>query len=104
MQKTLQFTALQTIRHDKRIGKLSSRYALTATVASKHSRLLYVANVIMIVRYFIHTNTEVRILSAIFNGRLYKAVFKLQTANRKPIATYVKWYMYLRVDLRKSTN
>lgn len=93
LQKTLQFSELQTDRHDKRLEKLPSRPALTATVLGERNRLLYVIGVITKVRYFIDTGGTQQPTA--------RTRLKLTGGNGKQIATYGRRYVYSNVDLHE---
>ncbi|CAH8582451.1 unnamed protein product [Schistosoma intercalatum] len=62
--------------------------------AGKHSRLLYVIDVITRVRYLVDTGAEVSVLPANSNDRRHEAVLNLHAADGKPIATYGKRCFY----------
>lgn len=65
-------------------------HALTGTEAGKHSHLLHTIDMMSKVFHFVDTGAEANILAANRNDRLHEPLSDLQSANRKPTATWDK--------------
>ncbi|VDP47527.1 unnamed protein product [Schistosoma mattheei] len=79
--ETPQFSRHNIDRLEKRLEKLPSRHASTATVAGEHSHLSYATDVVTRVRHLVYTGAEVSVLPANSNDRLHESVLNLQAAN-----------------------
>lgn len=77
---------------------------LTENSGDKYSHLSYITGVMTKFRFLKNFGEEVGILPENFNDRLDEAVFNLQAANGKPIATYGKRYAYRNMVLRKPNH